>query len=204
MWPWSLITDAEARLSRGMPVAPDYTELIAALIGSASQAIEDYCNNVFVQRTVVENVNWERIAGRNVIALRKYPIVTVFSIEDQVARTIPADWYWIDAEKGFLVTAGGWTVPQNARGFATYWTVKYCAGRYADTSSVDPVLKHACRLVVEDQFFGGAGDSVKRNVGDFSIEYNRTFQTLGGTGQDSISLPEVCKTLLGPYISRMV
>src|SRR5213593_1630311 len=173
---YALITDAEARLGRGMPTGTDFADLIDALIDSSTQAIEDHCNNIFVIRTVTEKVMWERIAAKNIIALRKYPIVSVTSIVDQAAtpNSIPSTWYWIDPDRGFLVANGGWQIPVDANGFATYWTVTYSAGRYANTAAVDPVLKNACRMTLEDGFFGGAGDSVRRSIGDLEIEYTRT------------------------------
>ena len=203
---YALITTAEARLGRGMPTGTDYETLIDALVDSASQAIEDHCNNIFVIRAVTERVMWERIAGRSVIALRKYPIVSVTSIQDQdsPANSIPSTDYWVDPDAGFLVGTGGWQVPVNANGFATYWTVTYTAGRYATTAAVDAVLKTACRMTVEDVFFNGAGDSVRRKIGDLEVEYTLTLQNFGGTGQDAIALPELAKTLLGPYMSRMI
>ena len=54
------------------------------------------------------------------------------------------------------------------------------------------------------ELFGGAGDSVKRTIGDFTIEYNRSFTALGGTGQNQIALPELAQTMLASYVSRMI
>lgn len=179
---YELITVAEARLYPGLSaIASSDDGIIEALIDSATYEFERFWRSAGVQRTFTEDYTWHDISGwsanKNVIWLRNRPIVSVTSITDPDGNTIASDEYWIDKRAGALRTTGQWAIPQDANGFATYWTIVYVAGHWASTAAVPPNIKDACKMQVAFGYKNPDPDIVEKQVGDLRIVRRGARQT---------------------------
>jgi uncharacterized phiE125 gp8 family phage protein len=188
----ALITLAEAKLFPGLSTLAAADEaIVEALIDAASMDFEKEWDNYGIQRAVTEDYTYQEIKTRskkaNTIWLRKFPIVSVASITDPAGNTIDSDEYWIDKQLGALRTTGGWAIPQDTNGFASYWTIVYTAGRTANTAAVPANIKLACKMWTLE-LYKNPGQNVKsKSVGDLSITYKE------GSGK---GLPDQIKRMI--------
>lgn len=171
-----LITLAEAKVFPGMGSLPATDEaIVSALITAVSLDFEREWDNYGVQREVTERYSYRAIkAGlwnADTIWLHKFPVVSVTSITDPDGNTIDADDYWIDKDVGCLRILGGWTIPQDSNGFATYWTIVYTAGRVASVSDVPTNIKLACKMWVAMLYRDPTQNVKSKSVGDLAITY---------------------------------
>lgn len=185
----ALISLVEAKSHLGITVA-DHDTLLEALVDGSSAAIEAYCRNIFVQRTVTE------IAAGSVkrLYLKSYPIVSVTSITDPASNTVPSTDYVIYKAEGMLLHAGNWPVAQDTNGNVARWSVVYVAGRAANTAAVDADVKLACKLLVATRFSQRSGGIASKSVGDLSVSYREGQLESGG-------LPAEVTALLASYVS---
>jgi hypothetical protein len=174
----ALITLEEAKIALGIDESnTDYDTRIESLIDSASGSIENYCQTYFLQRTVTaEPVD----GGVSKIFLRFSPVVSVSSIVDDAAHTVPSSDYYLDKETGMLRHWGRFPIPVATSGMRTKWYVTYVAGWFASIETVDAALKDACAKFVVMKYENPSGNANSVSVGSLSISYGNT--TTSSTG----------------------
>jgi len=190
----ALITLAELQTYPGIPssLSAVDTTILEALIDAVSKEIDNWTGITMIQQSFIEHYLWEHIKDRTKFRLRHFPIVSVTSITDLSSNTIASTEYWIDKVFGFLVRAGAWQVPQDDNGFATYWTIVYTAGKFANTAAVDAAVKLACKMQVGSMYRKPDPSVVTKTVDDLSL----TFAT--GEDKGEYLLAEV-RNILRPY-----
>ena len=201
---YALVSLAELQTYRGIPnpgTAAEQTSL-EELIDAATKAIESRCQNGFVNRSYTEDYYWWQIGGwsrdKSVIRLKQYPIVSVTSITDQdsPANTVASTDYWLEKRLGRLIRPGGWTIPQDSNGFATYWPIIYTSGRYAATANVDDDLKLACKVQVAAMWNRPDKSVRRKRVDSLELEWGASENETGELVPEAVSL-------IQPYISRI-
>lgn len=140
-------------------------------------------------------------SGANKLFLKRYPIVSVASIEDDNSNTVDADAYWIDPQRGYLQYRGGGlegAVPYNGAGWPApvgAWTVTYSAGLAANTDAVEtaaPDIELACLMATRDLWRGGPPALTSKSSGQKGESYRAPMSALS----------DEVKSLLEPYIAR--
>lgn len=190
----ALISLAEAKTHLGISDTVQDT-LLEALIDGASAAIEAFCQTVFVQRTITDIIGGPGLRrSEKRLYLNSYPIVSVTSITDPAANTVPATDYVIYKAEGMLVNAGAWPVAQDTNGNIARWTIVYVAGRAANTAAVEANVKLACKLLVATRLSLREGGITSKRVGDLSISYRDPQVSDSG-------LPAEVTSLLASYVS---
>ena len=189
----ALISLAEAKTHLGITDTANDT-LLEALIDGASAAIEAFCQTVFVQRTITDIVAGGPGLRCKRIYLTRYPIVSVTSITDPAANTVPATDYVIYKAEGMLIHAGAWPEAQDSNGNVARWSVVYIAGRAATTAAVEANLKLACKMLVAATFSRRESGIASKRVGDLSVSYHAPSAEGGG-------MPPEVASLLAPYVS---
>ena len=201
----SLISLAELATYPGIPPVPSASEtaILEPLIDAMTLVIEKECQQAFVRRSFTEDYTYEHVLrnphSKPRIELRQYPIVSVTSITDPDANTIPSTDYWIDKAHGWLVTTGSWQIPQDANGFETYWTIVYIAGRWVATANVDANLKLACKMLVAQLYSNPDQNIASKSVGDLSLSYTNWV-----SAEQTGGFPPIVKSLIAPYRRRDV
>jgi len=150
----ALITVAEAKTyiwgSAGGAPSTLYDSLLEGIINGISLGVERFLENAVVIRTFTEDYSGGPKAfirgGSKRIKTEKYPITGVTSITDDDANTVEAEDYTIIADLGWLEHDGHWPVPTGR------WTIIYTAGLYADTASVDAMIKLAAQRITAGVF----------------------------------------------------
>lgn len=200
--PYALVTLAEAKTALGITGSSQDAKL-EALINAATEQIEGFCQNAFVQREFEEfhtgGVNGRRGRAR-LIELRRYPIVSVGSITDDSGETVEEEDFLVWPERGFLEHVYRWPVPMRERGGTGRWRIVYTAGRFATTADVSADLKEAVFGLLRFWRAHTPGVSSKK-VGDFSVVFGGG--SSDGAGTPGLpSLPGDTVVLLQRYISR--
>lgn len=199
---YALITLDEAKEFPGMSsLASSDEALIETLIDAATTDIEAYWDNPGVIQTFTEDYTADYLDKcGNKLELLHYPIVSIVSITDPAGNTIGKDDYWIDKANGYLMAVGGWDTPQDANGYATYWTIVYTAGRWANTAAVPADIKRHCKAWVAQLYKRPEQDLVQKSVGDLSLRYREWMRE--GEGENLI--PPAIRAGLARYKKRMI
>lgn len=190
-----LITVAEARaFIKPTPPSPADDALLAAFITAATELIEAWLQGTLVvRRTVVEKYEaphrwnraywpsgWPSAAGGPAspyFFLRSRPIVSMTSIVDPSAHSIPATDYEVEQQKGLLLLTQSWQLPRGAQGQRSFYTITYSAGLVADTASVPERFKTAAKLLVAGIYSRRTPGVAMRKVGDLAVEYRAQQET---------------------------
>jgi uncharacterized phiE125 gp8 family phage protein len=173
---YDLITLAELKLFPGFSqVASTEDAILEALITAISYDFEAFWGTYGIQRAVTERHTWNSIykssRDSSVIWLEKPPIASVTSITDPAGNTISSNDYWIDSDIGALRMSGGWQIPQDSKGNATYWTIVYTGGHVAAVGDVPPHIKTAAKLWAYSVYKRPDRDVLSKSVGDLSVGY---------------------------------
>ena len=214
----ALVTLAELKNLLGLPATPsDQDARLEALINASSVAIENLTSRYFVIREdYVEHHEppprdgWPNGGGLRkwskgqTLFLRRYPVVSLTSIEDEAGFVIPVDEVNVRAELGELYRSGGWFLPQDAFGTPARWAITYDVGYFNSTTDVTADLKMACAMLVGVQRAQGGvpgGNVESRTLGKVSVTFEDT-----GLGPEAIiqGMPDQVVQWLAPYMSRDV
>jgi hypothetical protein len=182
-----VLTDDEARaaLSWGA-LDSSKDDLLAACVTAASRRL-DVCVGPVVRRSVTS----ETCAPHgSVIELAYGPVTAVSSVTEAGTALAAGDWYAEPYRPNPTLLSG--VLVRRSGDFDHPWdcergtvTVGYLAGRFASTTSVDPVYKQACGLILKNLW-----RSYEDNVGqvdDFTVPQQ---------GLPGVAVPKVVRDLL--------
>lgn len=214
----ALLTLDELKTLLGLPTTPsDQDARFEALINACSVAIENLASRYFVIRhDYVEHHEppprdqWPNAGGLRkwtkgqTLYLRRYPVVTLTSIEDEAGFVIPVSEVNVRPEIGVLYRSGGWFIPQDTFGTPARWAITYDVGMFNSTTDVTADLKTACAMFVGVQKAQGVvpgGNVDSRTLGKVSVTFEST-----GMGADALvqGMPDQVVQWLAPYMSRDV
>ncbi len=166
----------EAKLALGIGGTSEDAQL-ARLITSVTQEAERRLGTQFVQRTVVELHE----GGVRRIYPQVTPVVSVTSIVDQAANTVPATDYAV-RQKKWLQHIGHFPIAYDANSIPTEWAVTYIAGWFATTEAVAADAKtELLRALATLRSVASQDPSLVSavSVGDLSVSY-RTPESVEG------------------------
>lgn len=166
----ALVSAAEAEAYFGLgTLAGDDLDNLQRQINSASYLIENWLNTATIQRAFTQF----ETGGVKRWFMQKYPIVSVASIQDPAANTIPSTDYYIEKDRGILVHFGRFWIAQTTQGQPCMWTVTYTAGWWSALANVPDDVKQAAYYIIamlRDQTANGVGVS-SVSVGALSVSY---------------------------------
>lgn len=146
-----------------------HDDLLAALIASASEAIELYCGREFAR---AERTEYHDGSGTRALVLRCRPVESVTSLHDDPARVyndatlIAASRYGVYPAEGLLRLDGGAFSP-GVRNVRVVYTAGYAA--------IPPAVEQAANILVARFFQRGSqgGDAVQsESLGGYTVSYD--------------------------------
>jgi uncharacterized phiE125 gp8 family phage protein len=155
---------------------------INSMIAGVSLQLENWCRTPLVQRDWVERYTAPLVGA---IWLRKYPVVSITSIGDDAANSIPATDYRPDKLTGRLRHFSSWPLPFDTNGLVSEWIITYKAGRWSTTATVPFDAKLACFMQIAHLFPRKSPGIASISTGALSLSF-----------RDSAGLiPEVCSIM---------
>lgn len=105
------------RLLAGKDTLPpaEHDDLLAFLINSLSEAVEQYCGSRHFEKGTYTNERYGRMRGQY-LSLRQYPILSVSAVSidgTAIAAGTDDDQYGILSEEGLLYRADGWKADED-------------------------------------------------------------------------------------------
>jgi len=174
---YSLISLSEMKNFPGFTsLASSEDAILEALIDAVTLDFESEWGCYGVQRTAIsERHNWKSIVidspGASKIWLTHSPVVSITSITDPAVNTVLSTAYSIDYDDGCLVNPCGWTVPVDANGFESHWTVVYTAGHVAATANVPANIKQAAKMWCASLYKRTDRDVTSKKIGELTLTY---------------------------------
>jgi hypothetical protein len=141
-------------------------ENIARLISGVTLELERRLGTQFVQRSLVERHE----GGCKRIYPTRTPIISVTSIVDPAANTVPSTDYVIRQQR-WLEHFGMFNHAFATSGQRTDWTITYTAGWFASASVITPDIKAEFIRALQGLRETPAAGVASVHVGDLSIAY---------------------------------
>lgn len=150
-----LLTLAEGKAAIGTAVAAtDLNTSVASYITTVSRTLDQHCGPL-VQRTITNEAHdggslTIRLAyppPATVTSLTEYQGVTAVACTQETAGTQPANAFIVDPASGYLYRRTSGSDSRWAVGRRNI-VVTYSAGRFANTSSVDPQVKQGAAMLL--------------------------------------------------------
>lgn len=168
-----------------------YDTQIENLIGAVSLAIQGIVGpHQLIKTAFTEDysggIKANQLGGARRLRMDHFPIVSVASITDDNAQTVPATDYTIVAEMGWLEHNGNWPVPDGR------WTIVFTAGIWVDETEVEMDMKMAAWTWISLSWGGDRlRDQVKsEKVGMITVVYG-----------DDGGVPDAVMSFLSRYMT---